>query len=485
MIFLSYRQLSEIYGGRTQVVDANQFKFVDQDLVINNVNVLSASGDRFLPNQTVVIKQGIITSIDTTTFDESDYYSVDGAGKYLIPGLVDSHVHLFKSPNDLLLYVANGVTHIREMIGEPKHLQWRKEIEAGRIGPDMYIASPRTGSFKTLEGWFMAWSQGFVNIKNPAQAEKMVKKFYRKGYDGIKVYSYLNKPSYEAVNRTAMDLGMDVIGHIPWSVSLEDVWASNQSEIAHLEELMNALNRAFGQFNSEKAAAFLEYVENESAALADNLKQNNIHVTTTLWLTKSFVRQKFELQKVLTEVALAYENPGISEWSPYIPQGLGWLPEVNRYKLPDGLTEEEKTGRRVYWETYGMACQILLKNLAERGVKIVAGTDANLPPTVPGFSLHQELESMQEAGLSAAEVLQSATAVPAAWMKANAGTIEVNKVAQLVLLNENPLLDIQHTKSIETVILNGKLLDRNTLDQMLEAVKMANDQSRKKDISAF
>lgn len=132
-----------------------------------------------------------------------------------------------------------------------------------------------------------------------------------------------------------------------------------------------------------------------------------------------------------------------------------------------------------------MACQILLKNLAEQGVKIVAGTDANLPPTVPGFSLHQELQSMQEAGLSAAEVLQSATAVPAAWMKANSGTITVNKTANLVLLNKNPLLDIQNSKSIEAVFLKGKLLYRNTLDQMLEAVKRANNNSRKKDISAF
>ena len=148
-----------------------------------------------------------------------------------------------KAPNDLLLYVANGITEIREMIGEENHLEWRKQIQAGRLGPDWYIASPRLGSFGVLEGFFMEWSQGFNTINNTQEAEQHVRLLKEKGYDGVKIYSHLNKESYQAINRMADSLRMDIVGHIPWSVELSDIWSSNQTEISHLEELMNAIEK--------------------------------------------------------------------------------------------------------------------------------------------------------------------------------------------------------------------------------------------------
>ncbi|MEQ9412228.1 MAG: amidohydrolase family protein [Cyclobacteriaceae bacterium] len=486
LVILANRNMTQIYGGLTEVVDYNQFKVKSNDVWIYNVNILSQDGNAFIPNQNVLIENGIITLIDTLTMQSKEIHKINGTGKFLIPGLIDSHVHLFKSQNDLLLYVANGVTGIRELIGEEAHLEWREEIRNGRIGPDMYIASPRLGSFGALEGFFMSWSQGFNNIRDTEEAKSKVKEYAEQGYDAVKIYSYLNKEAFEAVNRVAIEEGLDVVGHVPFDLTIMDVLNSNQSDIAHLEELMNAFRREYGDLeNQEGADKFIEYAAKRTEEIAPLLIKNDISVTTTLWLTKSFVRQKFELDKILEEVELVHENPGISEWDKMIPQGLGWLPEVNRYKLNDGLSDEDRAWIKIFWTTYGDACQVILTKLAETGVKILAGTDTNLPPTVPGFSLHDELISMNNAGMTPSQVLQSATSIPANRMGHNSGKMEEGFKANLVLLEANPLDNISNTRKINTVFLNGKVLDRTKLDQMLDAVKKANDASRKVSIDQY
>lgn len=356
----------------------------------------------------------------------------------------------------------------------------------------MFVASPRLGSFDTMEGLFMSKTQGYLNIKNAEEARKIVKDLYSKGYDGLKIYSQINKESYLALTETAKSLDMPYFGHIPWDLELSEIWQHGQHGIAHFEELMNALQREFDpghgkEFGSfyGKEEAFLEFVEQRISALADNLVKNDIAVSSTLWLTESFVRQKFELEQALKEVKLEYQNPGISEWVSFIPGGLGWLPEVNRYKLNENLSEERLVSHKKYWKTYGKACQLLAAKLSVKGVKIMAGTDANLPPAVPGFSLHDEMESLNRAGMTPSQVLRSATSIPAAWLKSNSGKIEPGYEANLVLLDKNPLEDIRNTKSINTVINRGRVFNRNLLNQMLAKVKEANDLSRKVNIDKF
>lgn len=484
------QQGKRMYGGLTQRVDHEQFKPQEGTFAITHVNVLSADGESFIANQTVLLVDGLISAIDSTTSIPSNATRINGKGKFLIPGLIDTHVHLFQSPNDLLLYIANGVTEVRELIGEKDHLKWKKEIENGRIGPKMFVASPRLGTFESMEGWFMSMSQGYMNIKDAQDARKKVQKLYDQGFDGIKVYSQISKESYMGIMETAKELGMPVMGHIPWELSLEDVFQHGQSDIAHFEELMNALGREFNESRkiggfSGREEEFLQFIEERSDKLAANLIQNDVSVTSTLWLTQSFARQPFNLDEVLKEVELDYENPGISEWISYIPQGLGWLPEVNRYKLQEGLNADQLAGSKKYWETYAKACQLLAHNMAERGVKIMTGTDSNLPPTVPGFSLHDELGSLNNAGMSTAEVLKSSTTIPATWLKSNSGKVLPGYEANLVLLDKNPLTDISNTKAINTVISKGQVFDRNLLDAMLAAVKAANDASRKVNIDEY
>lgn len=486
----AHRNGIRMYGGLTEHVDYGQFKPKTGTVLIKNVHLLSTEGDSFISHQSILIEKGLISTIDSVINISSEAIIIDGTGKYLIPGLIDTHVHLFQSPNDLLLYIANGVTEIRELIGEPDHLIWRDEIAKGRIGPRMHVYSPRLGSFEPMEGWFMEYSQGYINIQNADEAKKAVTEFHDTGYDGIKVYSQVTKEVYRAINETSTALEMPVVGHIPWSVKLSDIWVSNQNNIVHFEELMNALSR---EFNPKKAlggffgkeAEFLKFVAERRDELAENLIKNEITVNSTLWLMESLAKQPFTIEEVLKEVELEYENPGISEGISYIPQAIGWLPEVNRYKLQENLSPAKIQEYQEFWNAYNKACQMIATTCIKKGVKIMASTDANLPPLVPGFSLHDEFESLYNAGMSNAQVLQAATTIPATYLKSNSGKIVKGYEANLVLLDKNPLENITNTKTINTVIARGQVFNRALLDSILYAVKEANDLSRKEDISQF
>lgn len=485
LVVLANRDITRIYGGLTDRVDRSSFAPYSGPLAITNVNVLASDAERFLPGQTVLINEGTIISINHQGAPDASYRVIDGSDKYLVPGFTDSHVHLFKSPNDLLLYAANGVTQVRELIGEEDHLKWRTQTRAGALGPEMFIASPRIGSFDGVEGFFMEWSQGFLSISTAEDAVKEVRRLNALGYDAVKIYSQINQEAYWAVVREAKALDMRVVGHVPWSLGLDDIYMEQES-VAHLEELMNALNREFGGFKAATSREFLAFVEARSDEVASRLSSNDIAVSTTLWLVESFVRQKFALEDVLKEVELDYQNPGISEWTPNVPEGgLGWLPGVNRYQSQGQATAEQLRMRRVYWETYASACRTVLRSLVANNVQIMTGTDANLPPTVPGFSLHDEFESLVAAGMTPAQVLRAATSAPAEWLNNNAGQVAPGKKAQLVLLNANPLVDIRNTRTIDAVVINNTLLDRGLLDNLLNAVRTANDSSRTQNIDRY
>ncbi len=483
-IWMNY-QVNRMWGAHTKIVDHRKFQVPQLKLAIINAHVLSESGEQMIPNQTVVIEQGKITFIGPRPSNLTGTHIIDAQGQYLIPGLIDSHVHLWQSPNDLLLYLANGVTHIRELNGSEEHLQWKKEIKQGRIGPDMFVASGRLNSNSPLKGWFDHWTAKITSVHDQEHAETVVQASYDKGYDAIKVYTFLDKEHFFAVEAAAKKIDMPLLGHIPISIGLENILNSDLKELAHTEELVKALNREFGGYNTPNVNEFLQFVENRSEDVANQLLENNIAVISTQWLMESFSKQKIELNSTLKKVELAYVNPGITEAIHPSIRVMGWLPEVNIYRLPDDYPSEELAGNRIYWETYAKANQILIKAMAKKGVDVLAGTDANIPVAVPGFSIHDELQSLTQAGMSPVQALISATAVPAQRMKIKSGKIAVNYQADLLLLNANPLEKIENTKTIESVITNGRLVNRKQIDEILSAVKEANDDSRTVDISEY
>ncbi len=481
----AYFEVNRLWGEYTRKVSPDEFKTAPIQVVISHVNLLSADGNEMIPNQSVVIQNGMIIAMGDEVNVPEGFEKIDGRGKFLIPGLIDSHVHLWQSPNDLLLYLANGVTHVKEMNGSETHLQWKDEIEHGRPGPDLFVASRRHNSSGLFKGWFGRLTAKINPVNDSTDIEADLLALADLGFDAIKVYTFLEKDHFMAFNETARKHDIKLVGHTPVSMTLDEVWGTELRELGHVEEIVKALIREFGGYNDTNAEDFLAHVKTRSTDIVNQLLHHDIKVQTTLSLMETIAPIRDDLDGVLKNVALPFVNPGISESThPSIPV-LGWLPNVNIYRAPADMNENQKRGDQIFWKTYAEAHRFLIREMAEKGVHLLAATDANVPVMVPGFSIHQELLALKSAGLSNAQVLKAATQHPARAMGVNTGQIKVGYQADLLLLNANPLVDIKNTQTIATVVSNGRVYDRQSLDLMLTAVKAANDHSRSVDISHF
>lgn len=470
------QQLDRFAGADTPEVEVGEFAVPARLTAITNVHALSADGNSMVARQTVLFDGSGILAVGEALDIPDDAAIIDGSGKYLIPGLVDAHVHLKQSPNDLLVYVATGVTGIREMSGSQGHLDWRAQIDSGRPGPQMFVASEKLESHDWAAGHFQQWTRNRINILEPDDASAIVSSLDGKGFDAVKLGSLLDAETYRAVDRAAAASGMPLIGHLPISVSLDTLWGSGQEELAHIEEIVKSLDVEFGYFGNNKAEQFLAFVEQRSPDVAAKLAENDIAVVSSLWLVESIARQKVAPAEVIAGIELQYANPGLVEGTPLSP---GWLPGNNAYELSPEASTAEREANTAYWTTFAEAHHIALRAMRDKDVKVMAGTDANTAGVVPGFSLHDELQSMTKAGLSPAESLRSATAIPADRMGHQTGVLRPGYRADMVLLGANPLDDIANTRSVEAVIVNGSYFDRDRLDAMLSAVKAVNDQSRR------
>lgn len=499
LFVLINQTVDSIYGGQTELADHAQFQVEAEPTAITNVSVLSPDGTEMLAGRTVLLKDGEIQSVSEDPQAPGGMRVIDGTGKFLIPGLLDSHAHLHRSPNDLLLYAATGVTQIRSMNGSEADLELKREIENGRIGPHYYVSSPSMNSDNgfgevgdTFPSWvpapvaiWLAETMFSLNISTDAdEAADDARAFIAKGHDGIKLYGFLNIESYRAILDAVEDLDVPTVGHLPDAMPLSELRTTKLSEIAHIEEIVKALRREFNSLEDKGDETYLEMVERRKGDIIADLVANDIAVQSTMWYTESLYDQILNLEAKIKDVRLEYANPGIVEGAP--SSGSGWLPGSNKFETyyADETAEEIAEGKQ-RWQDREKAHHILLQAMVENDVTILAGTDANGWLTVPGFSLHDELQTLAQAGMSPAQALYSATAAPAKRIRNNAGIIEAGRRADLVLLNKNPLTDIENTTAIETVILNGKVLDRSRLDAMLEAVSDANASSRNFDLSLY
>lgn len=480
--FWADSELNKVLGKSTNVVDITSIVKTFNTVQIKNANVLSEDCKYFIKNQNIIIKNGKIITLGENELLDNNFPIIDGTGKYLIPGLIDSHVHLKESKNDLFLYLVNGVTSIREMAGRPITLEWRKLIEKNGIGPRMFIASPPIFSESGLMGYYYSWTRQSINYSNKDDAQKAIKKIKAQGYDAIKMYGFVNPEMFKATITIAKENNIPVIGHLPL-VNLETFYTSGQQEIAHVEEITVKIIDDFGKSISKNPKEYLTYLKAHSDQIAKKLKKNNITVTSTVWLCESFLSQRFDLKSKLKEIELKYANPKIIEGTPLYK--LGWLPNTNGYEY-DG--KEESSAKKLsltFWKTYVEAIHIMTKALVDNKVTIMAGTDANVATVVPGFSLHDELESLSKSGMSNSQVLYSATVAPSVWMKRNTGKIKVGYNADLVLLTKNPLENIKNTKTIEYVFFGNKLFGKTQISAVLKAINEANNENRSIKIDEY
>lgn len=376
-----------------------------------------ASDDTLLASHTVVVDGDHLCAVfpDGAAALPADTVVVDASGRYLIPGLADMHVHL-GFPSDLVLYLANGVTTIRNMWGSPWHLTARFDLAAGTIpGPALYTTGP------LMDGDPPYWPGSEV-VTTAAEATASVQAQIEAGYDFIKVYGHLSPEAYGAILEAAGPPGIPVVGHPPESMPFGEVLASGIKSIEHL--LGYSLDGSDGALE----------------ALTVEQKVWNCP-TVVVWDRYS-------------RVAEFQANPP------------SWLKYCHPAQIDSWMTAS------AYVEAPTPVVQAKLQQLHDLGALLMAGTDASNPFVGAGFSLHDELELMVGAGLSTAEVLRMATWAPAQFLgtQAEAGCIQPGMRADLVLLRANPLEDITVTRSIDGVMRQGKWYPAVTLQQMLDEV---------------
>jgi len=463
-------------GAYTELIDPSLY-FEDYDLMgIKNVNILDPTASHFISNQDVVFQDGIIQSISSDQDLDSSIIFIDGTDKYLIPGLVDSHAHLRKSKNDLYLYLANGVTSIWEMFGIQEHLNWKEEKKNGSISPDLFVATSKVGSRKGLYHWGSKYFDGQINLTSVAAAKKRVRKFKKEGYDAVKLGSFVNREIYDSILQEAKIQNIPVLGHLPTDIGLEHMYESGLSELAHVEEIVKNIMEDFGGVGYDDTQEFITYLNDKVDSVAIKLRENNIAVSTTIFLMESLPLQKFDLENFLKTIDLDYVNPPYVEGTYF---HKGWLPGNNGY---ENLEIKNDPGKRIkselWWNTYVESIQIVTKALNKNKVILLAGSDANASGVVPGFSMHQELQSLVSLGLTNAEAIYSATVAPANWRSDNSGRIAEGYKANMVLLSANPLDDIKNTNTLEYLFSANYFLSKNQKDKMLSKIEEIHNQVR-------
>jgi imidazolonepropionase-like amidohydrolase len=435
-------------------------------VTIANVTIIDTSGGPPQLHRTVTVRKGIIEDIrDSTLPRHKDRgVEVNGTGKYLIPGLWDMHVHMvfgdwFPRGKEvtLPLFIANGITGVRDMGGELEVLQqWRKEISAGTLlGPRIVMSGPM------LDGPQPRFPSS-IAIKTPEDGRRAVDALKQRGADFIKLQSLIPRDAVFAIADEARKQGIIFVGHVPDSVRASEMSNAGQKSFEHLIGVFEGSSPMEDEFlkGGKSVGKFLStYDPKRAEALFALLAKNQT------WQCPTLV---WERGGNLIELSDFAHDPR-AKYVPAYWKDITWKrfeAEVKRDNTDDLATRRRFVEKELE----------VLKAMHKAGIPFLAGTDT--PPGVyvfPGFSLHEELQRFVAAGFTPLEALQTATLNPAKFlgMEDRLGSIEKGKVADLVLLDANPLEDIRNTQKIAGVVVNGRYLSRVELDKMLAGVENA------------
>jgi len=445
----------------------------EQNMIIfTHATVIDATGAPAQPGVTVVITDNRITAMGPSVnlHPPTNAVVVDATGKFLIPGLWDMHVHWYEQ-DYLPLFIANGVTGIRIMWGMPMHHEWRKEIEGGSLlGPHMLIAST------IVDGPKPFWPDS-ITAGNAAEGCQAVLKAKQAGADFVKVYSLLPREAYFAIADEAKKQGIPFEGHVTITVSAQEASAAGQKSIEHLTGILPACSSRENYLlkSAQEMLATLLTTTNEPASIIPQMRQSGqMALDTYSPLRADALFAEFKTNHtwqcptlIVLHNMTFIDDPSLAN-DPrlkYMPRDirLSWDP-ARDFRLKNRTTEDVALGKKVYQK------EVKLVDAMQRaGVGILAGTDTGNPYCMPGFSLHDELGLLVQAGLTPMQALQAATLNPARFMgrEKDLGTIEPGKLADLVLLDANPLENIANTRKINAVVYDGRLFSRSALDEML------------------
>lgn len=439
-------------AGPSAAAESATYAFVD-------VSVISMDAPDVAPHRTVVVEGDRIVTVGPvgTVTVPSGATVVDGGGRFLLPGLADMHTHIGADYRpgqtgpraDLLLYLATGVTTIRNAVGSQDMLRLAAAIDDGTLlGPRMEVASP------LLEGEDAVWDFA-VRVLSADAARAAVRRFAAEGFESIKVYHTLSREAYLAIADEARQLGVPFFGHVPFDVGVEEVLAEGQASIEHFRgyDIDGLPREALVKDGGRSAERFASWLHMSDARMDELVRAT---VESGAWNCPTFVVNSMLINAGrLDEFA---DHP----MAAFMPAAL-----LRGYR-ESGLEELFSPESR---EMLGRARPRMLEFLARlhaAGASLMTGTDT-FPSVVPGFTLLDEIATFVEAGLSPYEALQAATTAPARFLGEadTRGKVLPGMEADLVLLGANPLEDIGHLWRMEGVMADGRWLTRDVLLSML------------------
>ncbi len=437
-----------------------------QAVAITDVTVIDVRQDRVSRPRTVIVDDGRIIAIGGSSDRIPDgAQRVDGRGKFLIPGLVDMHVHLFnlsshRPPNDWTfpLFVANGVTAVREMRSDAESIaqvvRWRKALEDGELIAPRILAAGIA-----------------VDGKSPVDAARDVDAAAVAGADFIKVFSEVPESRWRAILEAARKRWLPVAGHAPAGLSLLACADGGQRSNEHLMQAYEACSSIEAQLLAERKGLEGEALTakrdaQEAQALAAFDRDICRRVSKALAATG---------QAQVPTLVLANEDALPAGGPPSADSRWRYLRADEHPRWEQFLAGYTANDAALAKQRWPVARQIVLA-MHQARVPIMAGTDTPMPGVYPGYSLHEEMAMLVESGLSPSDALRAATLAPAKFLgiAGAAGAVEVGMRADLVLLDADPTKDIHNTRRINSVLLDGRLLRRVDLDALLEAAAEKN-----------
>lgn len=401
-----------------------------------NVHVIPMDADRILRNHTVIVRHGRIVDIGPASMVSvsPDAVQIDGSGKFLMPGFAEMHGHTPSgefAETVMFLYAANGVTTVRGMLGQDGQLALKARTNSGEIiGPTLYLAGP---------------SFNGSSIRSPEQAARRVRDQYDEGWDLLKVHPGLTRAEYDAMAITAAEVGIRFGGHVPEDVGLIHAITMGQETFDHLD-------------------GFLQYAGGIDGPIDHGLLAQVIQMTkdANAWVVPTMVLWERGIVG-LGDISEMRASPELKYWP--ARQVDGWTNRMERVQQDPNFDIELATAHARNRET-------VLKALSDAGVGILMGTDSPQIFSVPGFSIHAEMEAMARAGMSPYEILKAGTKNVGEYFQAqdSFGTVAIGRRADLILLNANPLVDVRNAAEQAGVMLRGRWLSRDTIDARLAEI---------------
>ncbi|NAS11638.1 amidohydrolase family protein [Poritiphilus flavus] len=438
------------------VISCNQAqeKSNPKGILISNINIVDVRNGVIRENRNIIIDSGKIMAIEQSVEDATKFKeTIDGTGKFAVPGLAEMHAHI-PSPNTsqerieevLFLYLSNGVTTIRGMLGHPSHLEMRSKAAAGELlSPRIFTSSP------SLNG---------LTVRTPEEARTKVTAFQKDGYDFLKIHPGILLNVFDELVATANEVGIRFSGHVPVAVGIRHALESQYASIDHVDGYLEGLVPESENVNPA-ANGFFGY---NFTPLADPEKIDELVAMTKankVWIvpTQSLFERWFA--PVGVEELLA--QPEMK----YMPKTTlaNWERVKREYMADENFSPEQ-------WKKFDEIRKRLINRLQENGYGMLLGSDAPQLFNVPGFSIHHEIQGMLDAGLTPLQILQSGTINPAIFFEKEGefGEIGVGQSADLFIINSNPLTDLSALKEPIGVMVRGTWLSRSHIDSKLAQI---------------